>query len=296
MSSGDFYGRKTIELGNPYFQLDCLVEGGPRLVRLIPAWLGENLFAEVPEAASRGPLGAYHFLGGHRLWIAPEDLATTYVPDDDAVSVRKISGGIKLEGGIQPETHIRKSMYVQLSSTRPFVMIKHKLENRGRKTIRVAPWALTMLRTKGTAILPQQLGNVDQAGLLPNRNISLWPYSRWDDSRLKLGEEFIRIKATNNKQPFKLGYFNPHGWLGYVFEDVLFIKRYGVNRSGEYPDLGCNSEVYTDYRFIELESLGALTDLKPGEELVHTESWEVYDLNTLPPDLPGGGSLLEILK
>lgn len=296
MSTGDFYGRRTVELGNQYFQLDCLVDGGPRIVRLIPAWLGENIFAEVPETVTRGPLGAYHFLGGHRLWIAPEDLSTTYVPDDDAVNVRKIVGGVKLEGGIQPETHIRKSMYVQLSSTRPFVMVKHKLENRGRKTIRLAPWALTMLRTKGMAILPQHLGNVDQAGLLPNRNVALWPYSRWDDTRLKLGDEFIRIKATNNKQPFKLGYFNTHGWLGYVFEDVLFIKRYSANRTGSFPDLGCNSEVYTDHRFLELESLGAFADLKPGEELVHTESWEVYDLNNLPPDLLGGRALAELMK
>ncbi len=296
MTYGDFHGRKTIELGNQYFQLDCLAEGGPRVVRLIPAWLGENILAEVPDAIARGPLGAYHFLGGHRLWVAPESLDKTYVPDDSGLTARKLSDGVKLEGHVEPETGIRKSISIHISTTRPFVMLKHRLVNHGRKAVRVAPWALTMMRSKSVAILPQQLGNVDKDGLLPNRNFSLWSYSRWDDPRLKLGDEFIKIKATSNKQPFKIGYFNPYGWLGYVFDDTLFIKRFSVRREEQYPDLGCNSEVYTNDRFIELESLGPLTDLKPGEEVVHTESWEVYDMKDMPPDLLGGRSLEEVLK
>ena len=63
-----------------------------------------------------------------------------------------------------------------------------------------------------------------------------------------------------------------------------------------YPDLGCNAEVYTDHRMLELESLGALAELKPREEVVHTETWEVYDLNHIPKDLFGGKALGEVLK
>jgi hypothetical protein len=242
-------------------------------------------------------LGDYHFLGGHRLWIAPESLEKTYIPDHaSGLTLKKVANGVKLEGSIQRDVHIRKTISLQLSPDRPFVMLKHKIENCGRSPIQLAPWALTMLRIGGIALLPQQFGNVDKDGLLPNRSVALWAYSRWDDLRLKLGDEFITIKAVNNKQPFKLGYFNPHGWLGYVFEDVLFIKRFGVRREEVHPDHGCNAEVFTDYRMLELESLGALTTLKPGEEIIHTETWEVYDLNNIPRDLLGGKALSEVLK
>ena len=296
MNHGEFFGRETIILANEYFQLECLEKGGPRIVRFIPAFLGENIFAEAPEAVTPTEYGDFHFLGGHRLWIAPEAIESTYIPDDEGVKTKKILNGLKLEGSIQRDTHIRKTMMVQLSPNRPFVMIKHKIENCGRATLHLAPWALTMMRPHGTAILPQQFGTVDKDAFLPNRTFSLWTYSRWDDPRLKLGDEYIKIESNNNKQPFKLGYFNPHGWLGYVFEDVFFIKRFGVRRDEAYPDSGCNSEVYTNDKFTELESLGALIDLKPREEIVHTETWEVYDVNNIPKDLFGEKTLEEVLK
>jgi len=296
MNLGDFHGRETIILANEFFQLECLADAGPRIVRLIPAWLGENIFAEVPDAVTRAPLGEFHFVGGHRLWIAPESLSRTYIPDDQGVTFRKITHGLKLEGPIEPDTHLRKTISIQLVPNQPFVMIKHRIENLGRAAMRLAPWAITMLRPKSTAVLPQQFGTVDKDGFLPNRNLTLWPYSRWEDPRLKLGDEFITIKANDLKQPFKLGYFNPHGWLGYQFEDVFFVKRFGVRRDAEYPDFGCNSEVYTNDRFIELESLGALVDLKPQENIVHTETWEVYETANIPKDLFADKTLQDVLK
>jgi hypothetical protein len=175
-------------------------------------------------------------------------------------------------------------------------MIKHKIENMGRATKRLAPWAITMMRPNSTAILPQQYGTIDKDGVLPNRNFSLWAYTRWDDERLKLGDQFIKVKANGAKPPFKLGYFNPHGWLGYVFEDVFFIKRFGVRSDETYPDSGCNSEVYTNDRVIELESLGPFVNLKPREEVVHTETWEVYETNKIPQDILGEMTLEDVLK
>ena len=297
MNRGEFYGRETIILANEFFQLECLAEAGPRIMRLIPAWLGENLFAEVPEATTQTTYGDFHFLGGHRLWIAPESLERTYIPDDRAgVTAKKIPHGIRLEGSTQRDVHIRKTITVELSPDRPFAMIKHRIENAGRASIHMAPWALTMMRPHSTAILPQQFGAIDKDGLLPNRTFALWSYSRWEDPRLKLGDEFITVNADGTKSPFKLGYFNPHGWLGYVFEDTFFVKRWGVRRGEEYPDQGCNAEVYTNDRFIELESLGALVDLKPHEEIVHTETWEVYETENIPKELFGGKSLNFVLK
>src|SRR5574341_1867233 len=200
MNRGEFYGRETIILANEFFRLECLAEAGPRIVRLTPTWVGENLFAELPEFVTQTAYGDFHFLGGHRLWIAPESLERTYIPDDrEGVIAKGIPHGVRLEGTIQPDVHIRKTLIIQLSPDRPFVMIKHQIENAGRTSIHLAPWAITMFRPKSAAILPQQIGTVDEDGLLPNRNFSLWAYSRWDDPRLQLGDEYIKIQADGTK-------------------------------------------------------------------------------------------------
>lgn len=287
---------KTVVLENKFFRIECLAEAGPRIIRLIPQWTGENLFAELPKHVLQTPRGEYHFYGGHRLWRAPESLARSAIPDDSGVTASEVEGGFKLIGTPDPVTGIRKSIIVQMSSSQPFIIVKHMLKNVGSSTVRLAPWAITMLRTKGTAILPQELGNVDDDGVQPNRRFALWPYTRWDDPRLRLGKEFITIRTDASKSPMKFGYFNPHGWLGYVYDDTVFIKRFGVRRDEDYPDYGCNSEVFVNDRVLELESLGPLVNLAPESNIVYTETWEVHNLNDMPKELHSEKIFQELIQ
>ena len=295
MKYGDFHGHKSIILENEYFQLECLAQAGPRVVRLIPTWTGENLFAEVPKFTTKTLAGEYHYFGGHRLWYAPESLSRTYYPDGHGISIKEVQDGLRLIGMDEPVTGIRKTITIQISPNRSFIILKHKLQNHGQVSVRLAPWAITMMRPSGTAILPQQQGNVDEDGVMPNRRFALWPYSRWDDARLQLGNEFILVRSGSDSRPLKLGYFNPHGWLGYLYDDVFFVKRFGVRRDKEYEDYGSNSEIYTNHLATELESLGPVVDLHPREDIVHTETWEVYKDTEIPNDLLGGKTLQDLL-
>jgi hypothetical protein len=47
--------------------------------------------------------------------------------------------------------------------------------------------------------------------------------------------------------------------------------------NGTYPDSGSNAEVYCDNNVIELETLGPLGRLAPGQSVLHTETWEFFD-------------------
>ncbi len=295
MSISTFHGHKTAIYENQFFRLECLTEGGPRIVRLIPAWTGENLFAEVPDITVPSKTGSFHLHGGHRLLHAPESATYSYLPDDTGLTVKQYEDGFRLQGPIDPFTHIRKTISIQLSASHPFVVVKHVLENHGWSSVRLSPWAVTLMRPGGTAILPQQSGVLDSEDVLPNRRFALWPYSRWDDPRLKLGDDFILVNSAPNPQPFKVGYFNPHGWLGYFYDDTLFVKRYGVRRNEDYPDYGSNAEVYTNHRFTEIGSLGPLVELQSKKELVHTETWEAYKEDEIPNDLMGGKNIKAIL-
>jgi hypothetical protein len=50
-----------------------------------------------------------------------------------------------------------------------------------------------------------------------------------------------------------------------------------------HVDHGCNAESYCNDEFIELETLGPLVKLEPGQFVTHTETWELY--TELVPDL-----------
>lgn len=270
----DYYGQPTGRLENDYLKLDYLTGAGPRIVRLIPKSLGENLLAETPEYELPSPYGPYHLWGGHRLWHAPESSKRTYVPDDAGLECRAVQGGLRLRYD-EPYTGIRKEILVKLHPWAPDVQLYHKLTNTGLWPVQLAPWAITQLRAGGIAILPQNTEELDPDGLQANREVVMWQYSRWDDPRLRLGHETIEIETQPIAAPFKLGYFNRAGWLEYVYKGISFRKEFTPQPGQLHVDFGCNTEIYTNDRHIELETLGPLVTLETGESVDHFERWLV---------------------
>lgn len=275
MIMSDFQGLRTRILKNDQVCLEYLVDSGPRIVRL-SAFGEENLFANVPNSVST-PHGEFFFRGGHRLWRAPEVMPDTYLPDNAGVSVEELPDGVRLHGKPAIENGIGKTIDIHLSKDRAVITLTHVLQNEGQNSVELAPWAITMFRLGGTVILPQPVGNTDKAGFLHNRILALWPYTHINDPRLRLRDDFILIRADPIANPFKLGYYNPNGWMAYWLDGILFRKTFDATSSPlKFPDNGCNTESYCNDRFVELESLGALTTLKYGEEVRLTETWELF--------------------
>lgn len=265
---------RTLSAGG--VELDILESAGPRIVGL--RYKGSpNLLASVPEISIPTPYGDYHYIGGHRLWYAPEAMPRSYIPDDDGLTVLEQPHGILLQGKLEPGTGIRKKIEIQLHPDRPVVSLTHTLMNESLWEVELAPWTITMFALGGVAILPLQSTTVDMDGLLPDRGISLWPYSKIHDPRLRMEDDFILVSAREKLPLFKIGTHNPRGWIAYWSQGVLFQKRFQMISGSQFPDRGCNSEIYCDEHFIELESLAPLIRLEPGSSVSHQEEWELYD-------------------
>jgi hypothetical protein len=220
------------------------------------------------------PYGDFHFRGGHRLWHSPEAMPRTYAPDTGELAITDLPDGAIFEAQTESGTGIRKRIEIHLVANT--VVLKHMLINDGMWPVELAPWAITQFRLGGTVVMPMPVGNADHAGLLANRQISLWPYARINDPRLKLDDSFILFKADAILPPFKLGYFNPHGWMAYWLDGVLFRKTFEA-QTGPHPDNNCNAEMYCNDQFVELESLAPLCRLNPGGSVSHVETWELFD-------------------
>jgi len=275
MGDMDAYDGQTVgRVENDALILDYLLEAGPRIVRLIPRATGENLLAETPDYILDSPHGPYRLRGGHRLWHAPESAARTYIPDDTGVRATPRPNGVDLAYD-EPHTGIHKELEVTLHPTEARVGLVHRLTNRGLWPVELAPWALTQLRPGGTAVVPLGGPDEDDEGLLPDRLLALWPYSRWDDPRFRPSAERIEIDVLPIEEPFKMGTMCRAGWVAYRYGGLTFTKRWRPQPERPHVDFGCNVEIFTNNRHVELETLGPLQRLEPGAAVEHVEEWEI---------------------
>ncbi len=66
------------------------------------------------------------------------------------------------------------------------------------------------------------------------------------------------------------------GWAAYHRGDLLFVKKFGCDCCASYPDMGCNFETFTKGSFMEVETLGPLTELQPNRSATHVETWRLF--------------------
>ena len=280
MDTIKFQNFDCVSLENDIISLLVTQSVGPRVISLRFNG-GDNLFAELPDYVTERPdEKLFHFSGGHRLWHAPENMPRTYVPDNVPVAVIPTEESLSVLQEIEAETGIEKSMRVTLVGDKPQVIVRHMLTNRGQWPVECAPWAITQFRTSGVAILPQSQEQVD---FLPNRSLALWSYTDLTNQQVKWGNRYILVQSKLDN-PFKVGFPNPRGWLGYWLDDTLFVKRAEFDPQAEYYDFGSSSECYCNDRFLELETLAPIHKLAPGESATHTETWELYANVDFPED------------
>lgn len=269
-----YAGYECLKLDNGALSLWLTTAVGPRIIGAeLPGH--SNILAEVPESTL--PVNGrrrYQVRGGHRLWHAPEVAERTYLPDDDPLAVTRLENGVCLAQPVEAASGIAKQLCVTLDAEAARVTVEHRLTNHGLWGVELAPWAITQLRPGGLGILPQVR---EDTGLLPNRRIALWPYTRIDSPHLLWGDRFVFVRATMTEGALKIGWANPAGWLAYAVDEQLFVKQTTYDPQATYPDFGSSSECYCNPLFIELETLGSLVTLAPGATTTHVETWTLYD-------------------
>lgn len=275
----DYHGRPTHRLENSHVWLEALGTAGPRIVRLGLGGSNVNLLAETPDIGWETALGRYELFGGHRLWFAPEDPDLVAVPDSNGLSLTVTDVGIQLDGTPEPATKVVRSISIQLDPAAAAVELRHRLSNVGDKSIELAPWSITQLPTGGLVRLPQPRA-VAEHRVRPNRLLVLWPYTSWEDARLELRDAECRIHADPGPR-LKIGSFVEAGAVSYTRAGVTLTCRFRPLADRPHPDMGCNVEVYLAERFVELEVLGPLVDLRPGATVTLDERWELATLEEL---------------
>ncbi|NOY55554.1 MAG: hypothetical protein GXP34_06160 [Actinobacteria bacterium] len=276
-----------VHITNDRLVLTVATGFGPRITAFSEVG-STNVLAELGDAALDLPDGrSYKLHGGHRLWIAPESPDVTYEPDDEPVVVTEVGAALQVVGTGGVTVGIEKKMIIRPHAGQNTVSIVHTLTNTGDKAIDVAPWAITQLPVGGTALIPLARKPVDPHGLQANAAIVVWPYTGVEDNPFVVENRMIMLEA-NRTRPTKVGTSLDRGWLAYVRDDSVFVKRAQHSTGGRHVDLGATAQCYCDSRFVELETLGSLATLSPGASTSHEETWELHrvDPGIDPHDVP----------
>lgn len=246
---------------------------------------GENILGWHGDAAIDTELGTWKPYGGHRLWVAPENMPLSYSPDNNEVGFIE-DGELSLRLIPPEDAHakIQKELTVTLDESGSGVTLDHRITKRGDASIEAAVWALTIMRPGGTAIVPNEpFEPYGPTTLLPVRTLTLWPYTDFTDPRWSFEKNEIRLRVDEKGHTQqKVGVLNRQGWAAYEWKDLRFVKRFGYIDSAIYPDMNSNMEVYTDGGFVEIETLSPLKTLPPGESVFHKEKWELLSRADMP--------------
>ena len=269
-------GHAALQLSNGTVELVLVTGIGPRIVRY--AFVGgENALGEV--AANAAPttteLGDWYLYGGHRIWAAPEAKPRTYAPDNGPVDVKVDGATVTLTQPVDA-SGLKKVMTVTLAATGTGVTVGNRVVNATHWPLELAPWALTVMNGGGVIIIPNEPYKSHDDELAPARALTAWTYTNLSDPRWTLGRKYIRLRVDPAiKESQKIGIANKRGWAGYFRQGLLFVKRYGWTEGAKYPDYGVNTETYTSENFVELETLGPMANLEPGQSAAHEERWSL---------------------
>jgi hypothetical protein len=261
-----------IQVGNPHISLTATTDVGPRIISFGLKGKRNVFYQDAKQIGLTG--GAeWRAYGGHRFWIAPEDTRTVF-PDNRPVTVRHLPAGICLTAPLEESNGFQKTVQLELAADAPHVHLTHTLTNHSDHSQSAAPWALSVLAPGGTVILPHS-PRVDWPEKLTAQNtLSLWSYTTMADPRWTWGDRYILLRQTGGQsKPQKVGMFNSEGWAAYQLEEMVFIKFFSNSPNTGYPDLNSNLETWTNSEFLELETLGPLAMVKPGQTITHLEDW-----------------------
>ncbi len=262
-------------LSNGEIELIVTSDVGPRIIRYGFEG-GQNFFVELEEDLGKTGGDNWRLYGGSRLWVGPEDPVYSYGADNDPVQV-EISGNRLTAQAPVEHTGVQKAIAVELSDEGSAVRVVYTLANRTIWPLRIATWVLTMMAPGGAGITTLPPRGTHPEVLAPTNPLVVFAFTNMADPRWTWLEKYIVLRQDpQNADPEKIGLFNPATRGAYLLNGELFVKKFAASPEEEYPDMGASYETFTNERFLEIETLGPLRTLQPGESIDHVEEWSLH--------------------
>ena len=251
-------------------EMIVLAEVGPRIISLRVDG-GPNLLYVDAQTLGKGRGDrVWHIYGGHRIWAAPES-DDAYSLDNGPCTARVEGGKLTILTEPDADTRLRKRLTISAEGER--FLVENAVLNTSSLVNLGAVWCVTCVAPLGVIAFPWGSG-----GSWDTKRMQWW--NKWAthssnvrSAQYRPGPDLFTIHPTGEEG--KVGTHSPEGWVALCRPDATFVKSFQPNMHAAYPDGGCSVEVYTCANFVEMETLGPLGAIAPGEEIVQRETWTV---------------------
>ena len=277
--------KNNLRISNGDAEVIVTLDVGPRVICYrLPG--GLNVMKNYDDQMGKTGEAEWQIRGGLRFWLAPEDLTRTYFADNNPVQYEQL-GPNKARFIPPPEKEygIQKEMIIGLAEKGTTVDVTLRVTNVGPLVTELAPWAPTVMAPGGVEIIPQpphrnHPGHPSNArspaDYAPNQELILWPFFDFTDSRWTMGSRYLFLRQDPKKGPTKIGLAHRMGWVAYLNQGNLFVKRIKYVEGANYPDMGTNYQTFSNEDMLEMETVGILGRLEPGQSAELTENWQLF--------------------
>jgi hypothetical protein len=228
---------------------------------------GPNILFE--DKADEFKMGPWHIYGGSRFWVGPEN-RQAYAIDNDPCKATVEPSLLKIAQKPDSEGLVRVMEISPCPETEGFI-VRHVLRHEGPFLYTGAIWILT-------CVVPTRIVAPWAAGSRSWQSNRLHFWRTWAghgtnvaSPQWKLNNDYFAIEPTGEEG--KVGLYSEEGFIAALRPDGTFIKTYQPVLGATYPDAGCNVELYTHAKFMEMETLSPVYVFYPGQVYSHTERW-----------------------
>jgi hypothetical protein len=277
--------KNNLRIANDSVELIVTLDVGPRVIAYRKPD-GFNVMKNYDEQMGGTGEKTWQIRGGLRFWLAPEDLTRTYFPDNRPVAHTRLSDlSARFTPPPEEPYSVQKVMELRLEERGSRVHVRLRVTNVGQSATTLAPWGPTVMAPGGVEIIPipphaPHPGDPKNArhpgDFAPNQRLILWPYFDFTDSRWTLGSKYMFLRQDPKKGPTKIGLGHPVPWVAYLNHGTLFVKRFRHIEIATYPDLGTSYQTFSNEDMLEMETVGTLVTLNPGQNAELEETWELF--------------------
>lgn len=239
-------------------------------------WENRALDGQLHDAASSEWLN----FGGDKCWPAPQSAwpqhqGREWPPpvafDARPVEANAVERGVVLTSPVDPGYGIQVVRRVELDPAQPIMRIATEFRKLSGTPVTVGIWTITQMSEPERVCIQLSETSKFASGFI--RMLEAEP------ADLKVDGRSLSLRR-NAQQQVKLGSDGSSmAWLG----QNCVVRIDTDIRPGEYPDGGCVTEVYTNpdpLQYVELETLGPLTIMNPGDRIEQTTAYTMRPRST----------------
>lgn len=240
---------------------------------------GSNVLWENPELWGREAPRAedrreWTNFGGDKVWPAPQE-RWSWPPDPwlDGSPHRctvQADGSVRLVSPISRVMNLRLVRTVRMEPSKPVVVVDNVLENHGAEPVSWSVWEVAQVESPDRVEMPR-------SSRLFDTGYRIFPDSSDVSAYVTVAGDIVHARR-NSRGAYKVGADCGRAVVSAVRSGWRFTMIGPARARGEYPDGGCNVEVYSNpdpLPYMELEVLGPMVTIPPRGSIALRTTWKL---------------------